>query len=137
MEPPVDGLCSRLLTLDEGIRFVCLADMEGNIVGHARRKGLMPLLNPKETKMMVLQSVIRMSTRATLEEKLGDAVYAFAMYEKVKRVTIPLRNSSITHVVLASFDPGVDHEPIVLDKILPELGRLLLHKGYFIGTHSG
>ncbi len=130
MEPSADGLCSRLLTLDEGIRFVCLADMEGNIVGHARRKGMVPLLNPKETKMMVLQSVIRMSTRATLEEKLGGTVYAFAMYEKVKRVTIPLRNSSrITHVVLASFDPGVDHEPIILDKILPELGRLLLHKG--------
>lgn len=130
MEPPTDCLCSRLLTLDGGIRFVCLADVEGNLIGQAHRKGLVPLLNPKETKMMVLQSVIRMSTRAKLEVKLGNTVYAFAMYEKVKRVTIPVRNSSrITYVVLASFDIDVDHEPLIVNKILPELGRLLLQKG--------
>lgn len=132
MESPVGGFCSRLLELDRGIRFVCVADKAGSMMGYARRKGLTPLLNSQETEMMLLQSVIRMSTRQTLEKKLGDTVYAFAMYEKVKRVTIPIRNSStITHMVLVSFDVDVNHEPIVLDEVLPEI-RHMLQKGQFL-----
>jgi hypothetical protein len=129
MEPTADDFCSRILALDKGLRFVCIADKEGKLVGKARRKGLRPLLDSNETKTMLLQSLIRMSTRETLEKKLGSTVYAFAMYENVKRVTIPLRNSSkISHIMLVSLDVDVDHEPIVLHKILPELNHFDLHK---------
>lgn len=70
-----------------------------------------------------------MSTRETLEKKLGSTVYVFAMYEKVKRVTIPVRNSTkISHIMLVSLDVDVDHEPIILHKILPELKHLALQK---------
>lgn len=129
MEQTVDDFCSRILALDNGLRFVCIADNEGELVGHARRKGLTPLLDSNETKTMLLQSLIRMSTRETLEKKLGNTVYAFAMYEKVKRATIPLRNSTkISHIMLVSMDVDVDHEPIILHKILPELKHFVLHK---------
>lgn len=127
MQLTVNDFCSSMLRLDRGIRFVGVADREGRLIGHAYRKGIVPLLTPKETEISVLQSFIRMGTRATLEQKLGDTVYSFTMYRKVKRVTIPLRNSSkITHIFMVSFDVEVNHEPIVLNGILPELENLVL-----------
>lgn len=56
MEQTADDFCSRILALDNGLRFVCIADKEGKLVGHARRKGLTPLLDSNETKTMLLQS---------------------------------------------------------------------------------
>jgi hypothetical protein len=116
-----------MLRIDRGIRFVGVADSEGMLIGYAYRKDIVPLLTPKETEISVLQSFIRMGTRATLEQKLGDTVYSFTMYRKVKRATIPIRNSSkITHIFMVSFDVEVDHEPIILNGILPELEKLAL-----------
>jgi hypothetical protein len=70
-----------MLGLDRGIRFVGVADTEGRLVGHAYRKGIVPLLTPKETEVSVLQSFIRMSTRTTLEQKLGGTVRLYDVQE--------------------------------------------------------
>jgi hypothetical protein len=116
----INDFCAKILALDKGIRFVGIANKEGTLIGHARRKGFVPLLNANETKMMLLQSMIRMGTRSTLEDKLGQTLYAFAHYKNVKRATIPMRNASgITHIMLVSFDPQTNHEPIIVGKILP------------------
>ena len=115
-------LCSRLLSLHNGIRFVGVAGRDGRLVAHIYRKGVVPLLTPQQTEISVLQSMIRTSTREPLEEKLGETVYAFTMYKKVKRATIPLRDPG-GHILLVSFDIDVDHEEIILKKILPELER--------------
>lgn len=120
MTKTINDFCAKILELDKGIRFVGIADKEGTLIGHARRKGFVPLLNANETKMMLLQSMIRMGTRSTLEGKLGETLYAFAHYKKVKRATIPIRSASgITHIMLVSFDPETNHEPIIVGKILP------------------
>ena len=127
MQLTINDFCASILRLDRGIRFVGVANREGKLIGHAYRKGIVPLLTPQETEVSVLQSFIRMGTRATLEKKLGDTVYSFTMYQKVKRVTIPLRGSSkITHIFMVSFDMDVDHEPIVVKRIIPELENLVL-----------
>ncbi len=127
MQLTLNDFCSSILGIDRGIRFAGVADMEGKLIGHAYRKGIVPLLTPKETEVSVLQSFIRMSTRGTLEQKLGGTVYSFTMYGKVKRATIPVRSSSrTTHIFMVSFDVDVDHEPIILHKILPELEKLAL-----------
>lgn len=127
MQLTINDFCASMLKIDRGVRFVGIANREGQLMGHAYRKGIVPLLTPKETEVSVLQSFIRMSTRATLEQKIGETVYSFTMYRKVKRVTIPLRNSSkITHIFMVSFDLDVDHEPIIINKILPELENLVL-----------
>jgi hypothetical protein len=49
------------------------------------------------------------------------------MYSKVKRATIPLRkDGTITHMLMVSFDVEVDHEPLILKKIIPMAGDLAL-----------
>lgn len=126
MQLTISDFCTNILTLNKGIRFAGIANREGQLVAYAYRKGIVPLLTPKETEVSVLQSFIRMGTRTTLEQKLGDTVYAFTMYEKVKRATIPIRNSlQVTHIFMVSFDIEVDHEPIILNKIVPEMEKLI------------
>ena len=109
-------LCKQILEFDKTIRFAGIADKFGKIVMAGYRKGSVPLLSKEESVLSFMQTSIRMGTRKTMQAKLGKIVYAFALYEKVKRVTIPLSNYS---VLMSSFDIEADHESIISKKILP------------------
>jgi hypothetical protein len=63
-----------------------------------------------------------MKTREDYESKLGDVVYTFALYKKVKRATIPLDHPNLAALTV-SFDMAADHEGIIMDKILPMVRR--------------
>jgi len=80
------------------------------------RKGVVPLLSPQEEELSLMQAAIRMAARKAMEPKIGKTIYAFALYEKVKRATIPLRNDLL---LLLSFDIEADYEPIILLKVIP------------------
>lgn len=126
MQRTVDVFCSQLLELNKGIRFAGIANKKAQMVGHAYRTGLRPLLTPKETETSVLQSVIRNGTRTTFEKKLGKTLFSYTVYEKVKRVTIPMKsNSDQLFLLMVSFDPDVNAEPIIRDEILPLLDEFL------------
>ena len=109
-------LCKHILELDKTIRFVGIASIEGKLIAQEYRVGLESLLTKEESELSVMQSIIRMGTRKVLEEKVGKTIYAFALYEKVKRVTIPLGDANI---LMVSFDIEANHESIILNKILP------------------
>lgn len=128
MRQTIEDFCSQILELDRGIRFAGIANKDGQLVGHAYRKGLLPLLTEKETEISVLQSVIRSSTRRSLEKKLGRTLFSYTRYEKVKRATIPLKSvSGQQQILMVSFDLDVvDPEPIIMDEILPLLDGLVL-----------
>jgi hypothetical protein len=115
----LNELCKRIIQLDNSIRFAGVANMKGNMVAEAHREGLVPLLTKQETELSALQAIVKMSTRRALEEKkLGKTIYAFALYEKLKRATVPLMDESDC-ILLISFELQADHENIILHKILP------------------
>lgn len=125
MPGTVDDFCRAILDIDGKIRFAGVASSHGRLIGYAYRKDLQPLLTKEESEISVVQSFIRMDSRTKLEGKLGKTVYAYALYDKVKRVTIPVRGGAkITHVFMASFDLDCDHEKMVLQEILPRLDGL-------------
>ena len=111
-------ICRQVLQLDNSIRFVGLANNMGTLIAYELRKGLVPLLDEGELQNYSLKTVLRMKTREDYESKLGDVVYTFALYKKVKRASIPLRHSTLA-LLTVSFDMAADHEAIILDKILP------------------
>jgi hypothetical protein len=77
-----------------------------------------------ELKTSLIQSLIRMSTRMALENKLGNVIYSFTEYEYVKRLTIPLCSASSErhdNILMISFDKAADHNMIIEDKIKPLL----------------
>lgn len=118
-------LCKQILALDNSIRFAGTASMKGKILAAEYRSGLTPLLTPEEYQFSIVQSVIRMGTRQSLEEKLGKTIYAFASYQKVKRASIMTydENGEIHDVVMVSFDREANHDTIIMEKIMPCLKR--------------
>ncbi|WP_148681603.1 hypothetical protein [Candidatus Nitrososphaera gargensis] len=115
-------ICSQVLQLDNSIRFAGLANHMGSLISYELRKGLVPLLNEEELKSYTLKTVLRMKTREDYESKLGDVIYTFALYKKIKRATIPLDHPNLAALTV-SFDMAADHEGIIIDKILPMIRR--------------
>nr|WP_294803871.1 hypothetical protein [uncultured Nitrososphaera sp.] len=113
-----DTLCNKVLEVDQYVRFAGVADRLGRLVASQYRRNVKPLLTKEESELSITQSILRMGTRSTLEDKLGQTVYAFALYERVKRATIPIRDPE-SHYLMVSFDIEADHEGIILRKMLP------------------
>jgi hypothetical protein len=125
MSGTVDDFCQRILEIDKNIRFAGVASNNGRLIGFAYRKDLNPLLTKDESEILALQSFMRINMRAAFEPKLGRTLYAYALYGKVKRATIPIRKSSkITHILMVSFNLEVRYEPVILGQIMPRLDRL-------------
>jgi hypothetical protein len=123
---PLEEFCTRVLSLHKGTRFAGIANSRGELVAHAYRKGLKPMLSKKDATLSTFQSFLRMGTRTVLEKKLGGMVYEFEMYNKVKRATVSVRLSGSLHIFMVSFDTEVDHDRIILKKIIPLLDDLTL-----------
>jgi hypothetical protein len=64
-----------------------------------------------------------MKIRKDFELKLGKPIYAFTLYQKIKRVTISLENNEYP-ILMASFDLETDYDNIITNKILPLINEL-------------
>ncbi|MEO9364156.1 MAG: hypothetical protein ABI348_09670 [Nitrososphaera sp.] len=127
MESGLTDFCYRVLDLDKGIRFAGFASNSGKLTGFAYRRGLKPLASKEESESSILSTFSKMDTRAQMEKRYGKTIYTFALYQNVRRVMIPIRNSSkITHVFMVSFDTDVNQEPIVMNEIIPRLEDLFV-----------
>lgn len=113
-------LCREVLTLDKSIRFAALVNDLGDIVASEYRAGQVPLLTKEKSELSAAQSILRMGSRRALEVFLGKTIYAFALYEKIRRAVIPLNGNFI---FMVSFDVDSEHEPIILQKIIPLLKK--------------
>ncbi len=113
-------ICNQVLDLDKSIRFTGIANSMGTLLAYKLRKGLVPLLDEEELRNNILKTVLRMKTREDYEPKLGDVIYTFALYKRVKRVSIPLDHPDLA-VLMVSFDMAANQDSIIMDKILPVL----------------
>src|ERR671934_1791627 len=112
------SICNQILQSDDSIRFVGVPNKMGRLIVYKYRNGLVPLLTEREIEMLAIESVLRMNTRKDFESKLGKPIYSFTLYEKLKRVTIPLESKDYP-ILMLSFDIQADHEAIILNKIIP------------------
>src|ERR687892_1126927 len=111
-------ICNQVLQLDKSIRFAGVANNMGTLIAYKLRKGLVSLLNEEELRSNIMKTVLRMKTREDYESKLGDVIYTFALYKRVKRASIPLDHPDLA-VLTVSFDMAADQDTIIMDKILP------------------
>ena len=121
--------CHEILSVDKQILFAGMTNSTGTATYHEYRHDITPMLSLDETNKSMLQAVIREGMRTTLEGRLGECKYVFALYKKVKRITIPLRPPSVkggSHgIAMISIELAADHES-VLAKVLPFLERMQL-----------
>jgi hypothetical protein len=115
-----EKICGEILELDGSIRFAGIANNMGKLLAAKFRPGLQALLTKEEIEDNIIKAVLRMKTREDYEQKLGKTIYTFALYDKVKRVSIALYEENYS-LLMVSFDVAADHESIILHKILPRL----------------
>ena len=125
-------ICNQVLQLDKSIRFAGIANNMGTLIAYKLREGLVPLLNEEELENNMMKTVLRMKTREDYESKLGDVIYTFALYKRVKRASIPLGHLNLA-VLGVSFDMAADHDNIIMDKILPILKQRKLTEASEVG----
>ena len=113
-------ICNEILELDSSIRFVGIANKMGKLKAAEFNRGVEVLLTREEIEANIIKAVLRMKTREDYEQKLGKTIYTFALYEKVKRVSIALYHEDYS-LLMVSFDVSADHESIILRKILPKI----------------
>ena len=108
----LEEVCDKILTMDRKIRFVEI--IFKNKKYSKTRKGLKSILTSPETEVSIADSLLRWETRKKLAHKLGQPLYAFAEYEKVKRLTIPINHEGL---ILVSLDSFGFHE-VILKEII-------------------
>ncbi|MGC1134234.1 MAG: hypothetical protein WA941_15515 [Nitrososphaeraceae archaeon] len=117
-----DCICGQIQKVDRSIRYVGLANKMGTRIEDHYRNGLDPLLKEDELDLSALESALRMNLRCNIQHKLGKPLYSFTLYEKVKRVTIPIYDDDY-QILMISFDRDVENEYIILEKVLSLLKK--------------
>lgn len=109
------SICERILKIDQSIRFVGIGNETGQLIQFAYRRGISQLLSQKEAEWSAFLSAMTIQTRTMFEHKLGSLLYSSSTYEKVKRITIALKDS---HLLLISMERDAD-----VDKILSAISE--------------
>lgn len=117
-----DCICDRIQKVDRSIRYVGLANKMGTRIEDRYRNGLDPLLKEDELDLSALESALRMNLRWNIQHRLGKPLYSFTLYEKVKRVTIPIYDGDY-QILMISFDLNVENEYVILEKVLSLLKK--------------
>ncbi|MGI0087756.1 MAG: hypothetical protein ACREBI_07320 [Nitrosotalea sp.] len=86
----VQKILGNIMDTDHHIRYATICDMEGNEVGKTVREGVTPMLNDEEHKETLRYAVSAWKTRAKFAPKIGKGKYVLAVYENLRRLTMPL-----------------------------------------------
>jgi hypothetical protein len=95
MHPSIEDICSQVIELDNCIRFAGFATKAGKFIACKYRKEAIPLSTSDETQLSVLDTALKMRIRKDMESKLGKAICAITLYEKVTRATIFLNSRPV------------------------------------------
>ena len=85
-------------------------------------------MDKQETAHYAIQAVLRAATREDFESKIGKLVYSIGKYERLIRVTIPIKLSgkedeSKSYYLLLSFDLDFNIMDVIENKIMPSIEK--------------
>ena len=96
---------------DPNIRHSIVSDNEGNILATSHRDGVANFLSPEETTASLKRAAVAWKGRNELTPKIGQGIYAVAVFEKITRMTFPLGDDNLIFVSLGSDTTRTDlHE---------------------------
>ena len=133
-----------IIKLDKSITSVTIARIgSGKVLAtnyKEEKESALSLLTRQESELLTIQSLIRMSTRTTLEHKLGKVLYSSTVYENMTTASMYLSNhgrrtgriseeeeeeEDNDRILMLSFDnKNADYELIIKSKILPFLKHI-------------
>ena len=102
--------CQEILEFDKSIRFVGISKNNGKFLAGAFNTDVEYLVDKEEYKMSLHYAHMRWDMSKKLSYKIGNPLYAFAEYEKIKQIGLPLNDNDL---LLISLNPDSDHEKII------------------------
>ncbi len=111
------NIVDRILALDENIRFAAIADLDGNLILSKSKEGTNLYLSPESTKDTLRHAATAWKSRMKHVDEIGKGLYTIAVYEKLRRVTMPLSDDRI---LLVTIDNAGGQKQI-LDALLNEV----------------
>lgn len=115
-------LYDQIMKLDQKIRFVVIVDMEGRKMSGGQRDGISNHLSPEDERQSIRHAIDAWKLRMHFTGSIGKGKYAFAEYEKIKRITIPVDDK---HLIYMTVEVDADHTKII-DEILSEIHALCI-----------
>lgn len=112
-----EGVMHRLFDLDENIRFAAVANMNGEIIATHSRPNTNLYLSHDDTLDTIQHAISAWKSREKHYDKVGQGLYTLAVYEKLRRATIPLPSGNI---LLVTIDNSGGQQQI-MEKILNEV----------------
>jgi len=95
---PEGRLVSMLLEANKNVRFACICDSDGNILWNSRRNDIQSLISLEDTKASLKMALENWKKRDNITAKIGKGKYSIVGYEKLKRVTVPMKNNHLLYV---------------------------------------
>ena len=95
---PEGRLVSMILEANKYVRYACICDGDGKILWNSRRNDIQSLISLEDTKASVKRACENWMVRDKLSAKIGKGKYSIVGYEKLKRVTVPMRNNHLLYV---------------------------------------
>ena len=105
-----ESLHKNIMRIDSKIRFATIFDVNGIILYSAHRDGVTNLLSPEENQKSLDQAVNAWKNRNEFANKIGKGMYVLAVYEKIKRITMPLDNE---HLLYITTEANANHDKII------------------------
>ena len=112
-----ENFLHRLFDLDENIRFAAVANKSGEILAKGSKSDTNLFLSSEETQETIHHAINAWSSREKHYEKIGQGLYTLAVYEKLRRATIPLPSGNL---LLVTIDNAGGQQQI-MEKILNEV----------------
>ena len=102
------------MRIDSRVRFATIFDMNGIILYSAHRDGVTNLLSPEENQKALEHAIIAWKSRNEYANKIGKGKYVLAVYEKIKRIVMPLDEE---HFLYITTEADANHD-IIIEKAL-------------------
>ena len=94
----LDKILENVMHTDKQIRYATIFDNAGNEVVTNIREGVEPFLNETDTKETLHYAANAWKIRRTFEPKVGKGKYVLAVYDKLRRLTMPIGDKHLLMV---------------------------------------
>lgn len=86
----LDRILENVMHTDKQIRYATIFDNEGKEIGTRIRDGMEPFLDELDTKETLRYAANAWKIRRSFEPKIGKGRYVLAVYDKLRRLTMPI-----------------------------------------------
>jgi hypothetical protein len=107
-----DELYESILSLDPKVRFVAILNLQGKLVHKGHRREIQSYLDSLDQMTSVQHALESWHLRSQYVEQIGLTKYAMAIYEKIRRYTVPIGQ---THLLYITTEPDISHERFMQD----------------------